>query len=90
MFWRLTLAEWRATLDGYAEKQRGEMQRTAWLASHLLIAAGCDAGKVTVAKLLGEEEPKSRRRVLGERERKLRDAQKLWDRMQKKRLANGE
>lgn len=76
-------------LDGYADRQRVVMQRTAWAVSHLLIAAGCDAKKVTVAKLLGEDEPKGKQVIPDDVRRKM-DAEKLWAKLQKKRLESGE
>lgn len=55
-FWRLTLAEWRAMLDGFEDRQRADRRARAWEVSHLLIAAGCKPDDVTPAKLLGEKE----------------------------------
>ena len=57
-FWRLSLAEWRGMLTGYAQRLKWDRRAQAWTVSHLLIAAGCDADKVTPAKLLGEKERK--------------------------------
>jgi hypothetical protein len=55
-FWRLTFAEWRALLAGYADRIKADRRSQAWVLSHLLVAAGCDPNKVTPAKLLGEKE----------------------------------
>lgn len=56
VFWRLTMAEWRAMLAGYADRRKGDWRRKAWAVSYQLIAAGCEPHKVTPAKLLGEKE----------------------------------
>lgn len=60
-FWRLTLAEWRAILEGYEQRHEDTRYQQAWTVSYLLIAAGCDAAKVTPEKLLGLKEQKTRR-----------------------------
>lgn len=90
VFWRLTLAEWRAMLHGYDERQGIAMRKSAWVVSHLLIAAGCDAEKVTIDKLLGEKERKGKR-ALSADERKVREAEKLRKRLQrdKEKRENG-
>ncbi len=67
-------------LDGSAERERADMRKRAWVLSHSLIAAGCDANKVTVAKLLGEKEPRTRSRLIPE-EKKAREAQLIWKRV---------
>ncbi len=82
-FWRLTLAEWRAMLDGHAERINAGMRRSAWVVSHLLIAAGCDADKVTVAKLLGEKEPRTRKSKVDDEAKRIADFEKMWARMEK-------
>ena len=73
VFWGMTLAEWRAMSEGYAERQHRVMQREAWTLSHLLIAAGCKPELVTVAKLLGEKERKPKCEVVasGEQEKTI-------------------
>lgn len=60
-FWAMTLAEWRSAVEGYTQRTQAERRRAAWSLSYQLIAAGCDAEKVTPAKLLGEPDPKPRR-----------------------------
>jgi hypothetical protein len=45
-------------LEAHAEMQQADMHKRAWELSHLLVAAGCKPEQVTVAKLLGEKEPK--------------------------------
>jgi len=57
----MTLAEWRAAMEGYADATMGRRREQAWVVSHLLVAAGCEPEKVTPAKLLGEKEPKPKR-----------------------------
>ena len=54
IFWRMTLAEFRAAVDGHVRASRDAMRRVAWQVSHQLVAAGCDADKVSVPRLLGE------------------------------------
>lgn len=51
----MTLAEWRAAVDGYAETATDRRREQAWVLSYQLIAAGCEPDKVTPAKLLGEK-----------------------------------
>lgn len=69
-------------LHGYDERQSVAMRKSAWVVSHLLIAAGCEAEKVTISKLLGEKERKGRR-VMDADERKKREAEKLRNRLQR-------
>lgn len=57
----MSLAEWRAAVDGYTEAVMDRRREQAWVLSHQLVAAGCDAEKVTPAKLLGEKEKKPKR-----------------------------
>lgn len=79
VFWRMTLAEWRATVDGYQQDVQRRRREQAWAVSLLMIAAGCDADKVTPAKLLGEKESK-RRCMLDPETRKARDAKIIAER----------
>jgi hypothetical protein len=81
----MTLAEWRAMLDGHAERERHDMRKRAWTLSHQLIAAGCDADKVSVAKLLGEKEKRSRGPKLTDEQRKTRSLQIAWQRVERDR-----
>jgi hypothetical protein len=80
-------------LDGYDDKQHATMQRTAWLASHILIAAGAKPDAVTPGKLLGDEkEPTLKQRLAQDernmkREKKRRDA--MWAKVQEKRAGVG-
>ncbi len=60
-FWRLTLAEWRASLAGYDQRESDARYRAAWSLSYMLVAAGCDSDKVSPEKLLGLPEPKVRK-----------------------------
>lgn len=71
VFWSMTLAEWRAAHDGFAAREKRRMRSAAWVLSYQLTAAGCDADKVTPAKLLGEREPKKRVRRSADGEPKL-------------------
>lgn len=71
-------------LDGYADVLKSNMRMQAWTVSHLLVAAGCDPGKVTPAKLLGEKE-KRERMTLDPEERKRRAAERVWKKMQEKK-----
>jgi hypothetical protein len=79
----MTLAEWGCVLDGYYEEIEQRRRESAWSLSHLLAAAGCDADKVTPAKLLGEPEPRTRQ-VLSPEERKQRDVQKIFQRLERR------
>lgn len=54
-------------VNGHAERLKRERRDQAWSLSHLLIAAGCEADKVTPAKLLGEKEPVDRAAVAARR-----------------------
>lgn len=81
-FWRMSLAEWRAALDGFADAQKQKRHQVAWQLQYLLIAAGVEADKVTVAKLLGEDEP-ARRREIEPEERKRRAVEKMLDEFEK-------
>jgi Phage tail assembly chaperone protein, TAC len=83
-FWPMTLAEWRATLEGFAHREKGEMRKRAWTVSHSLIAAGCKPEHVTVEKLLGEKEPRRRPRKTRE-EHSEDEAKKIWARVQRDR-----
>lgn len=49
-------------LEGFAQREKGDMRKRAWTVSHSLIAAGCKPEHVTVEKLLGEPEKRERRR----------------------------
>ena len=80
-FWALTLAEWRAAVEGYQQRVQAERRRAAWGLSYQLIAAGCDADKVTPAKLLGEKEPRRRRSYVDDETRKARDRAKIMARL---------
>lgn len=68
-------------LDGYAEREKVSMRKTAWAVSHLLIAAGCDAEKVTVEKLLGEK-ARRRRPQIDPEVQKRRAAERIWQRVE--------
>jgi hypothetical protein len=83
----MTIAEWRAVVEGYAAKTLARRREQAWTVSHLLIAAGCDAEKVTPAKLLGEEE--KRRSIVDEEKRRARERQKVLDKIRKDREKRG-
>ncbi len=85
-FWSLTLPEWIAYLGGYSEIERRHLQKLAWLSRNQLIAAGAKPNEVTVAKLMGEPEPRRRRQPLYDEEtRKEMDRKKIIDRIQKDR-----
>jgi hypothetical protein len=88
-FWRLSLAEWRAKFDGYANREQQKRRQSAWEVQHHLVAAGMDADKVTVAKLLGEDEPRERARMSPE-ERKRRDVEKMLTQFEKHGLLKAE
>jgi len=80
----MTLAEWRAAVAGYADAAMDRRREQAWEVSHLLIAAGCDAEKVTPAKLLGEKEPKPKRTPIFDPEtQQARERKKIMDRIRK-------
>ncbi len=78
----MTLSEWRALVDGYARSRSLRMREIAWSLSHQLVAAGCEAEKVTPAKLLGEKEPRRRREMAADEK-----FEKMWARAEKKRAA---
>lgn len=88
-FWRTTLAEWRTMLDGLHQRERGDMRKRAWELSHTLIAAGCKAEHVTVAKLLGEPEKRKRQSKEQGNDEAIgrKSAKAIWARVQRDREA---
>lgn len=70
-------------LLGLSEVAESRKRLEAWSLSHTLVAAGCDADSVTVAKLLGEPEKRPRRYVDPE-VKKRQMAERVWQRMQEK------
>jgi hypothetical protein len=85
----MTIAEWRVTVEGYTASTKQRRRDQAWAVSHLLIAAGCDADKVTPAQLLGEKISKRQRIGLDPEVRKARERAKVLERIRKDREKRG-
>lgn len=85
----MTMAEWRAAVDGYAAATKQRRREQAWIVSHLLIAAGCEPDKVTPAQLLGETITKRQRIAMDPEVQNKRAREKILDRIRKDREARG-
>ncbi len=56
-FWRITLAEWRALVDGHLDRLESERGERAWVVSHLMNATGnYEHGVITPDSLMGKKE----------------------------------
>lgn len=71
-------------IDGYLDDIDDRDYRQAWTVYHLLVAAGCDPDKVTIAGLLGIKERS--RPEISDQERKQRDFARMMARREKRRL----
>lgn len=85
----MTLAEWRAAVEGHAAATQQRRREQAWTVSHLLIAAGCEPDKVTPAQLLGEKVSKRRQIANDPEARKKRERSTIIERMRKDREKRG-
>jgi hypothetical protein len=67
-FYDLTYAELALTIEGYTERMKQSKRDLAWVVSYLLQPHLKEGATITPAQLLGEKEPRGRKRKADEPE----------------------
>ena len=81
---QIPLQSWRYIVRGYEAKIERQRELAAWSVSYLLVGAGCDADKVTPARLLGRDSADADEDTVEQKRVKF---DRFWARAQKKEAA---